>query len=257
MLARTLLYNVLFYVTFAVMAVVLAPTMLLPLRHIWFVLRIWAGFSLWLHRTICGIGEDIHGLENIPDGGFLVACKHQSTWEALRLATLFPKPAFVFKRQLHWAPLFGWYLIKFGQIPVNRGQRSKALQDMAAIAADRIDQGYQVIIFPEGTRRPPLAEPNYKYGVTYLYDKLNAPCLPIALNSGLFWPRRTFAHRQGVVTLRILPAIPPGHDADTFQAELQEVIESAVADMNAKAIRQYPAIAAAVEKEQAAGLSFS
>ena len=254
--ARTLLFNVLFYVNFIVMAVVLAPTMLLPLRHIWFVPRLWAGASLWLHRTICSVGEEIHGSENIPNGGFLVACKHQSTWETLRLVTLFPKPAFVFKRQLRWAPLFGWYLIKFGQIPVDRGRRSKALQDMAAIAAERIDQGYQVIIFPEGTRRPPLAEPKYKYGVTYLYDKLNAPCLPIAVNSGLFWPRRTFAHRQGTVTLKILPPIPPGHDADTFQAELQDVIESAIAKMNAKAIRQYPAVAAAVNREQT-GLSIS
>jgi 1-acyl-sn-glycerol-3-phosphate acyltransferase len=155
MLARTLLFNVLFYVNFIVIAVVLAPTMLLPLRHIWFVPKVWAGTSLWLHRTICGIGEDIRGPENIPDGGCLVACKHQSTWETLRLVTLFPKPTFVFKRQLRWLPLFGWYLIKLGQIPVNRGQRSKALQDMAAIAAERIAQGHQVIIFPEGTRRPP------------------------------------------------------------------------------------------------------
>jgi len=237
--------------------VVLAPTMLLPQRHIWFVPRLWAGASLWLHRTICGIGEDVSGLENIPDGGCLVACKHQSTWETLRLVTLFPKPTFVFKRQLRWLPLFGWYLIKFGQIPVNRGQRSKALQAMAAIATERIAAGHQVIIFPEGTRRPPLAEPKYKYGVAYLYDKLNAPCLPIALNSGLFWPRRTFAHRQGIVTMKILPPIPPGHDTDTFQAELQEAIESAVADLNADAIHQYPAIAAAVNTERAAGLSLS
>ena len=256
MLARTLLFNVLFYVTFIVMAVVLAPTLLLPQRHIWFVPKLWTRVSLWLHRTICGVGEDISGLENIPDGGFLVACKHQSTWEILRLVALFPKPTFVFKRQLRWLPLFGWYLIKFGQIPVNRGQRSKALQAMAGIAADRIDAGHQVIIFPEGTRRPPLAEPKYKYGVTYLYDKLNAPCLPIALNSGLFWPRRTIAHRRGVVTMKILPAIPPGHDADTFTAELQDAIESALADMNTQAMRQYPAIAAAVKREQA-GLTFS
>ncbi len=250
MLARTLLFNVLFYVTFIVIAVVMAPTMLLPQRHIWFVPKLWAGVSLWLHRTICGIGEEISGRENIPGGGCLVACKHQSTWETMRLVTLFPKPTFVFKRQLRWLPLFGWYLIKFGQIPVNRGQRSKALQDMAAIAAERIAQGHQVIIFPEGTRRPPLAEPKYKYGVTYLYGKLNTPCLPIALNSGLFWPRRTFAHRPGVVTLKILPPIPPSHDADTFQAELQDAIESAAARLNAEAMRRYPAIAAAIGREQ-------
>jgi len=255
MLARTLLYNVLFYVNFIVIAGGLAPALLLPLRYIWFVPKIWSRVSLWLHRTVCGVGEDVSGLENIPVGGFLVACKHQSTWETLRLLTLFPKPAFVYKRQLRWAPLFGWYLIRFGQIPVNRGKRSKALRDMAAIVAERIDQGYQVIIFPEGTRRPPLAEPDYKYGVTYLYSKLSAPCLPIALNSGLFWPRRTFAHRQGAVTLKILPPIPPGHDADTFSAELQQAIESAVADMNAEAIQKYPAVAAAVDKEQAAALS--
>ena len=251
MLARTLLFNILFYVTFIVLAVVLAPTMLLPLRYIWFVPKVWARISLWLHRTICGIGEDLSGLDNIPDGGLLVACKHQSAWETMRLVTLFPKPTFIFKRQLRWAPLFGWYLIKFGQIPVDRGKRSKALQDMAAIASERIAQGHQVIIFPEGTRRPPLAEPKYKYGVAYLYEKLNAPCLPIALNSGLFWPRRTFAHRSGAVTLKILPAIPPGHDTDTFQAELQDAIESAVAEMNAGAMQSYPEIASAMDREQA------
>lgn len=256
MLARTLLFNVLFYVTFIVLAVVMAPTMLLPQRHVWYVPKLWANVSLWLHRTICGIGEDVQGLENIPDGGCLVACKHQSTWETLRLVTLFDKPTFVFKRQLRWLPLFGWYLIKYGQIPVNRGQRSKALQDMAAIAAQRIAQGHQVIIFPEGTRRPPLAEPNYKYGVIHLYEKLQTPCLPVALNSGLFWPRRTIAHRQGAVTLKILPLIPAGHDADTFSTELQDAIESAVDEMNGQAIRRYPEIAAAVNREQA-GLSFS
>ncbi len=255
-MARTLLFNVLFYVTFVIMAVGMAPAMLLPQRHVWFVPKVWAGVSLWLHRTICGVGEEIHGLENIPQGGYIVACKHQSAWETMRLVTLFPKPTFVFKRQLRWAPLFGWYLIKFGQIPVNRGKRSKALQDMAAIAGERIAQGHQVIIFPEGTRRPPLAEPDYKYGVTYLYGRLNAPCLPVALNSGLFWPRRTFAHRPGTVTLKILPAIQPGLDTDTFSTKLQDAIESAVAEMNSGAMQRYPEIASAMEREQS-GLSFS
>ncbi len=256
MLARTVLFNILFYVAFVVIAVGLAPALLLPQRHVWFVAKFWARVSLWLHRTICGIDEEIVGLENIPDGGCLVACKHQSTWETLRLITLFARPTFVFKQQLRWLPLLGWYLVKYGQIPVNRGRRSQALQAMAAIAAERIAAGHQVIIFPEGTRRPPLAEPKYKYGVTYLYDTLKVPCLPIALNSGLFWPRRTFAHRPGVVTLKILPVIPPGHDADTFSAELQDAIESAVAEMNAQVLRRDPKIAAAVNREQA-GLSLS
>ena len=254
--ARTLLYNFVFYVVFAIMALGLAPLLLLPQRHIWFIPRLWAGFSLWLHRLICGIGEEISGLENIPEGGFLVACKHQSTWETLRLVTLFEKPTFIFKRQLRWLPLFGWYLIKFGQIPVNRGQRSKGLQAMAEIAVERLAQGHQVIIFPEGTRRRPLAEPKYKYGVTHLYDKLKTQCLPIAVNSGLFWPRRTFSHRPGVIALKVLPPIAPGLDADTFQAELQDAIESAVAKMNADAIRRFPAIADAMGQEQA-GLSLS
>lgn len=229
MLLRSLLFNVAFYVNFLVQAIVFAPVLLLPERMFWPIGRFWVRSSLWLHRRICGIDDEIRGRENIPTGGFIVASKHQSAWETLRLVELFPRPSFILKRELLWLPLFGWYLRKAGMIPVDRGGGAPAIEAMIGRAKRAIREGRQIIIFPEGTRRPPLAPPAYRRGVTRLYHDLGATCLPVALNSGLFWPRRSFTHRQGTIVLACLPPIPPGRDPERFAAELQERIESATA----------------------------
>ena len=242
MLIRSVIFNIVLYVNFVVLGVLFSPVLVLPQKWGWPVVRIWASSSLWWHRVICGIGEDIHGLENRPTGGYIVACKHQSTWETLRLVTLVEKPAFILKRELMWMPIFGWYLARFGQIPVDRGKRSAALQGMTEHALRAVANGQQVIIFPEGTRRSPGSEPNYRYGVVHLYKTLGVPCLPIALNSGLFWPRRSAAHIKGTVRVDILPAIQPGLQGDKFQKQLQSAIESASNALNDEALENYPEV---------------
>jgi 1-acyl-sn-glycerol-3-phosphate acyltransferase len=239
-LVRSALFNLAVYVNFLVQAVLFSPVLLMPRRFVWPVARFWVRSTLWLHETILGIDDEIRGRDNIPEGGLIVASKHQSAWETLRLIELLPKPRFILKQELLWVPLFGWYLARAGMIPVDRGKRTAAVAAMTARAREAVRDGCQIIIFPEGTRRPPLAPPEYRFGVARLYRELGVPCLPVALNSGLFWPRRAFAHRQGTIVLACLPAIPPGRDPDAFMDALKSAIEPATAAITAEAFRRWP-----------------
>ena len=249
MLVRTVLFNVALYVNFLAQAILFSPVLLMPERCFWPIGRFWVRSTLWLHRTITGIDDEIRGKENIPTGGFLVASKHQSAWETLRLTELFPRPSFILKRQLLWVPLFGWYLMKAHMIPVDRGRGAAAIEAMTAHARRAIREGRQIIIFPEGTRRPPLAPPAYRHGIMRLYRDLGVPCLPVALNSGLFWPRRSFAHRKGTIVGECIEPIPPGRDPESFAAELQQVLEAATNRLIAEALGQHPHLSEAIARE--------
>ncbi|WP_026379973.1 lysophospholipid acyltransferase family protein [Afifella pfennigii] len=251
MFARTLLFNVVFYLNFAVQALAFAPFLLLPERYGTWVTKFWTASSLFWHRLITGIGEEVTGLENIPEGGCIIAAKHQSTWETMRLVYMLDKPAYILKRELMWIPLLGWYLKKYGHIPVDRGSRSKALASIAVHGKDRARRGYQIIIFPEGTRRPPLAEPSYRYGVVHLYKELGVPVVPVALNAGLYWPRRSFAHVRGTVRMQVLPPIEPGLPSAVFQERLTTAIEEASNRLIAEAFERDPATRPIAASEQA------
>ncbi len=162
-------------------------------------------------------------------GALVVAAKHQSAWETFALLPLFDDPAFILKRELQWIPVFGWLLIKGRMVPVDRTAGLRALNRMIARARRELARGRQLIIFPEGTRRPAGAEPRYKQGVALLYAAQRVPCLPIALNSGLFWPRRSLRRRPGKVVVEILDPIPPGLDKKAFFERLKDEIEGATA----------------------------
>ncbi len=226
---RSALFNLLFYLNTFVHSVAVVVTLVLPRRCVLNVAKSWARVSLWMLRPVCGIGVEWRGLEKIPSGPLIVACKHQSVWETFVLLTLFNEPAFIVKRELVWIPMFGWAMWKGRMIPVNRGAGSQALAEMTARANFELrwGQGRQIIIFPEGTRRPAGAEPKYKYGVAHLYAACGVSCLPIALNSGLFWPRRSFRRIPGTVILEVLDPIPPGLDKDEFFARLKNELETA------------------------------
>ena len=133
-----------------------------------------------------------------------------------------------------WIPLFGWLASKARMIPVNRGARAAALSSMAARVREEIPDARQIVIFPEGTRRAPGAEPRYLPGVAYLYAETGLPCVPIALNSGLFWPRRTLRRYPGTVLVEVLDPIEPGLDRRAFLARLQSVLEEASARLVAE-----------------------
>lgn len=224
---RSLLFNVAFYLNLILWMLAIIPTFAMRRRALIRAAQAWARSSLWLLRVIAGTKVEFRGLEKIPEGGLLVAAKHQSFWETFVLASLFDDPTFILKRELTWLPFFGWYLWKADMVPIDRRAGSLALVEMNARAKEAVERGRQILIFPEGTRRAPGAEPAYKYGVAHLYTNLGVPCLPVALNSGLYWPRRRFLRRPGTIILEILEPIPPGKPRDAFFAEVQDRIETA------------------------------
>jgi len=226
-MARSLLFNVLFFVTTTLFVVIGSPLLLTPRSWAMAALKVHARFELFLLRVIVGTKIEVRGRENIPEGACLVASKHQSAWETFALIPIFRDPALLMKRELFWIPVHGWFSYKFQMIPVDRDKGPAALRRMLREARKRIDDGREIIIFPEGTRRPPGAPPDYKTGIVLLYDALGVPCLPVALNSGLFWPRRTVSRRPGTIVVEILPPIPPGLPKAEFLRRLETVIEGA------------------------------
>jgi len=245
-MARSLLFNVLFFVTTTLFVVIGSPFLFTPRSWAMAALKVHARFELFLLRVIVGTKIEVRGRENIPEGACLVASKHQSAWETFALIPIFRDPALLMKRELFWIPVHGWFSYKFQMIPVDRDKGPAALRRMLREARKRIDDGREIIIFPEGTRRPPGAPPDYKTGIVLLYDALGVPCLPVALNSGLFWPRRTVLRRPGTIVVEILPPIPPGLPKAEFLRRLETVIEGASKRLLAEAGVQDPARTSAV-----------
>lgn len=228
-LARSLAFNVLFYASLIVHMLVALPVLLMPHRvHLRFI-RSYARISLWLLRVVCGTRVEWRGLERLPQGACIVACKHQSAWETFALYAVLDDPTYILKRELMWIPLFGWHMRKAELIPIDRSAGLAALSRMTARAKKQLERSRQVVIFPEGTRRLPGAEPSYKPGVAHLYARAGAACVPVALTSGLFWPRRSLMRLPGTVLVEVLNPIAPGLDTRTFLNRLQNVIEEATA----------------------------
>jgi len=224
---RSLIFNILFFVTTTLFVVIGSPLLFAPRSWAMYALAVHARFELWLLRVIVGTKIEVRGKEKLPKGPCLVAAKHQSAWETFALIPLFRDPAFLMKRELFWIPFHGWFSHKFRMIPVDRDKGPSALRSMLREAKTRIADGREIIIFPEGTRRAPGAPPDYKTGVILLYDALNVPCVPVALNSGVYWPRRYPRRHHGTIVVEFLDPIPPGLPKAEFLSRLQEAIETA------------------------------
>jgi 1-acyl-sn-glycerol-3-phosphate acyltransferase len=231
---RSVAFNVLFYSNLVLHIILALPTFVLPRGAFMALARSWGRTSNLLLRVVAGIAVEYRGLEKIPPGALLVASKHQSVWETFTLVTLFDDPAYIYKRELLWIPLFGWYLWKSGMVPVDRHARGGAMVGMIESARAELARGRQIIIFPEGTRTAPGAPPAYKHGITNLYVAIGVPCVPVALNSGLFWPRRKFMRYPGTIVLEVLDPILPGLEREEFAARLQRDIETASARLIAE-----------------------
>jgi len=235
-LLRSALFNLLFYGSFALLCVLGLVFYFGPRRWALRACQAWGRFAFWLMRVVLGLKTEFRGLERIPPGALLVASKHQSLFETLALLSVFHDPTFILKRELMLIPVFGWWMSKLQMIPVNRGARSAALASVARRAHSEAARGRQVLIFPEGTRRSPGEPPAYKFGATFLYSDLGIPCLPVALNSGLFWQRRSFLRYPGTIVIEFLEPIPPGLSREEFSSRLQERIETASDRLLAEAL---------------------
>jgi 1-acyl-sn-glycerol-3-phosphate acyltransferase len=232
---RSLVFLVVFYVNTAVFLVLGSWLLLGPRRWAMEGLRLHGLASLWWLKAICGTRLEVRGRERLPQGACLVAAKHQSAWDTFALIPVFRDPAMVMKWELGLIPFYGWFSHKFEHIFVKRDKGPSALKAMLRDARNRARQGREIVIFPEGTRRPPGEPPDYKPGFLALYEGLGLPCVPLALNSGLFWPRRSFLRYPGTIVIEILDPIPPGLPRSQARVLIQARIETACARLIAEA----------------------
>lgn len=224
---RSALFVPVFYIN-TVLFLVLGSFLLFgPRRYAMMGLKAHAIATLWLLRLIVGTRMEVRGREKLPKAPYLVASKHQSAWDTFALIPVFSDPALVMKAELRHIPFYGWFSRKFQHIFVERSRGPAALRKLEHDAKARAEAGREIVIFPEGTRRPPGAEPDYKSGTVALYEILDLPCVPMALNSGLYWPRRKLMRYPGTIIVEILDPIPPGLPRAEFRSELQARIEAA------------------------------
>src|SRR4051812_16172904 len=240
---RSLVFNVLFYALLVFWLLLAIPTFLMPRKAILKIAGWWARSSIVLLRIICGTRVEFRGVEKIPAGPLIAASKHQSMWETFALMQFFDWPLFIYKKELGYIPFFGWYLKKSKMIGVDRGDGMRALMNMTKRATAEVKHGRQLIIFPEGTRRPVDAPPDYKSGIAQIYTLCGVPCVPVALNSGLFWPRRTFLRYPGTLVVEFLDPLPAGLPRKAFVAAISDQIEAAtdriVADARAEQVQLF------------------
>ncbi|MGV3650596.1 MAG: lysophospholipid acyltransferase family protein [Devosia sp.] len=226
---RSALFYALFLGQTAVLAIIIGTIAIIvrgPTRIGWVLARYWGDSTLWLLRWVVGIRSAVEGAHNIPPGGCILAAKHQSDWDIFALLPHTGRPAFVAKKELMNIPFFGWAAMSFDTIRVDRSLGVGAIPAMMADARQAIAKGCRIVIYPEGTRRPPLAAPEYRQGIVKMYLELGVPVVPVALNSGLYWGRNSLILWPGLARASILPPIPPGLDAQVFRQRLIEAIET-------------------------------
>ena len=225
-LLRSALFNALFFSLTA--GVCISGILLLPLprRFLRRYVQGWAKLMLWLLRVVCGIGLRVTGRENLPEGPVVIAAKHQSAYDTIVWLALLPEPVYVLKQELLRIPAWGWLARHYGAVAVNRKGGASALKQMVRQAGAALAAGDQVVIFPEGTRTAPGTRVPYLPGVVALAAASNAPVVPVATDSGLYWGRRAFAKKPGTITVAILPPLQPGLPRVQLIRALTESIET-------------------------------
>lgn len=224
---RSLIFYVLYLGQTIVLAIVLGTDAVIRGRtgFGWSVARYWGHSNLFFLRWATGIRTDVKGAENIPDGPCILAAKHMSDWDIFAILPHTRRPAFVAKKELMDIPFFGWAARSFDTIRIDRSLGGEAIPAMMADARAALERGCRIVIFPEGTRKAPLAPHDYRYGIVRMYEELDTPVVPVALSSGLYWGRNNLVLWPGTARLRFLPPIMPGLPADEFRRQLVASIE--------------------------------
>jgi 1-acyl-sn-glycerol-3-phosphate acyltransferase len=234
---RSALFNVLFFGWSALVLALSLPLVLVPRAAMrWSARRLTAG-TLFLLRHIIGLTFEVRGDRFLLQQPVIVACKHQSAWDTFIFYLLARDPAYVMKKELMLIPVYGWLARKQRMIPIDRKAGAAALRGLLRAAEAALRDRRQIVIFPQGTRVAPGASAPYQPGVAALYGRLGCPVVPVALNSGCFWPRRSFVKFPGRIVLEILPPMAPGLPKARFLAELEQRVEDASAGLEAEARR--------------------
>lgn len=229
---RSILFDASFYMASFVMMVIFLPLMIFPQNAIFWAGRMWAHMAMALLKGIVGLSYRVEGIENLPAGTCIIACKHESAWETLIFHLLLNRPGYALKRELTWIPLLNLYFKRMEMVVIDRGAGASALKSLLQGARRIMAQNRPLVIYPEGTRGMPGKPGNYQAGVGVLYRDLGVPVIPVALNSGFFWGRRSLFKQPGQITLQFLPPIQPGLSRAEFMEKLVNCIESACAKLN-------------------------
>jgi 1-acyl-sn-glycerol-3-phosphate acyltransferase len=228
-----LLFVVQMYLAMPLLALVFTPPAVVSRDWARRGIRTYAAWVRISARLMLGLRSEVRG--TVPQGEVLIAAKHQSFFDIIILVSVLPRPRFIMKRELVWAPILGWYALRIGCVPVNRGRRAQAIEQMKAdVAAGAADPG-QLVIYPQGTRVAPGVQMPYKVGTGVLYEQLGQPCVPVACNVGVFWPRKGITRRPGLAVVEFLPPVAPGLPVPEFMARLEAEIEPASAALMAEA----------------------
>lgn len=195
-----------------------------------FLSRKWSRSVLFFLKITNNVSHEIINLDKVPDGPCIIACKHQSMWDTIIFHAILNSPAYIYKKELHKVPIYGWYIKKLRMIPVDRTASASALKGMIRKSKELVlDQKRKLIIFPQGTRTPPGSSTQdypYQIGVAALYKSLNVKVIPVALNSGKFWGKGCYIRNRGKIKLKFLDPIEPGLDKKEFMRVIEEKIES-------------------------------
>lgn len=206
----------------------------LPLRWRYKLTIGWPRMVLWANRVILGLDWQVKGEHNLPDGPAIILAKHQSAWETLFFPVYMPRDVcYVYKKELHYLPFFGWGLALLNMIPIDRSKGRDAFEQVVRGGQQCLDDGRWPILFPEGTRVPVGQAGRYKLGGARLAVRTGAPVIPVAHNAGELWPRRAFIKRKGTVTVSIgAPIDPAGLSAEELNAKVRDWIESEMRTLN-------------------------
>jgi|SRR5690606_30268353 len=235
---RGILFNIAFYGSTLALLTICIPLWFAPRSWQRRVPPVWLTVVYWTEKYILGLDYEVIGHENLPPPPYIAAVKHQSAWETMKLYTLFGNPAIVLKKELMDLPLWGRYAKAMDMVPIDRSKGKEATQFMVESAKQILIDKRPLVVFPQGTRVAIGTKRPYRYGVIKLYEALDIPLVPVALNAGAFWPRNAFWKRGGKITVEILPPIPPGRDGKEVFEELQQIIESRSDALAEKAKRE-------------------
>lgn len=222
---RSLLFIILMYLAMPVLAVLYLPWALFSSRGALAACHMYCRWVMWLLPKLTGLHTEVRGTP--PTGEVMIAAKHQSFLDIMMIYHAVPRGRFIMKRELMYAPILGQYALRIGCVPVDRGKRGAAIRKMLDDVESGRLEGGQLIIYPQGTRVAPGVAHPYKVGTGALYEQLGQPCVPVATNVGVFWPRHGITRKPGLAVVEILPEIAPGLDKKAFMQELETRIETA------------------------------
>jgi len=240
-LLRSILFNIIMWLSVVIYAPLMLPTALLPFPARYRIIRQWARFQVFLLKLLCGLDYRVEGHEHLPENAAIIMSKHQSAWETIVFQEIFPQQTWVLKRELMWIPLFGWALALLRPIAIDRNAGRKAIEQVIEQGRERLKSGIWVVVFPEGTRVAPGTRRRYGIGGAVLSAETGYPVVPVAHNAGSFWPRRGFLKRPGTIRVVIGPVIDPyGKSAEEIRQFAEEWIEGTMADLEGRQVEMPP-----------------